>query len=594
MNSFTKNSRSINDCIPLLIAFVFLLSQQMNVCAQIANEPMWNYTIENVSVFSSPHAADLNSDGVKDIVLGAGQELLVTETGLLAIDGASGELLWSLPADDQVFSSAVFEDFTDDNVPEVVLCGRAAGLYVVDGANGEILWQYYNGTEFDADSLYNFYTPQFIPDHDGDGYKDIVAAYGGDVFQTPDDTIRPPGRLMAISGKTGALLAQDFMPDGKETYCSPIVVDLESDGILDLIYGSGGETVNGHLWRTTVADLLNNDISSSVSLRNGGPKGYIAAPSITDLNSDGVLDVIATSFNGMTSAINGANNELIWEVGYDGYETNNSPAIGQFTEDQVPDVFVTLGLGVWPQYTDHIQLMIDGASGEVLYEAYEGDLLQLNSPIAVDLNEDGKDEGVLTFNTIQYSPELDTTFFQFSVMAHDFVNDELFPLVPYGGGLLPVSSPLIDDLDGDGFLDLVYDYQTDSINVFQDVDVNVLRRTLNVMTPDQIAWGAYLGTDYNGLYLQDSFIGVYEQVSNNKDWQYHIEGELLKVEYNVPGNTPVLSCVDLLGRSTRIDTQLTSEQEAIFDLSVLNSGMYIIGIMDADQAIQHLLKMNVK
>jgi len=53
----------------------------------------------------------------------------------------------------------------------------------VSGRTGALLWQF-----DDADArnpIMNLYTPQLVPDMDGDGVPDILAVHGGDPLQDP-------------------------------------------------------------------------------------------------------------------------------------------------------------------------------------------------------------------------------------------------------------------------------------------------------------------------------------------------------------------------------------------------------------------------
>ena len=93
----------------------------------------WSTLIDSVSTLSSPRAADLNSDGTKDIVLGAGTDSTYSTYGVVALDGSSGQLLWNLPTPDEIFTSAVFNDINNDTIPDVFIGGRNAQLYAIDG-----------------------------------------------------------------------------------------------------------------------------------------------------------------------------------------------------------------------------------------------------------------------------------------------------------------------------------------------------------------------------------------------------------------------------------------------------------------------------
>ena len=104
---------------------------------------VWSAFTDSVVSYSSPRAVDLNNDGIKDVVIGAGKEGQQTNFGILAFNGANGSLLWSVPARNEVFSSPQFQDITNDNIPDVFIGGRDAQFYAINGANGNIIWQFF-------------------------------------------------------------------------------------------------------------------------------------------------------------------------------------------------------------------------------------------------------------------------------------------------------------------------------------------------------------------------------------------------------------------------------------------------------------------
>ena len=91
-----------------------------------------------IGTFSSPRVADLNGDNIGDIILGAGRaELQTSDSAVVALDGVSGDLLWTVSANDQMFGSATIEDITGDAVPDVFISGRAAELIAINGSSSE-------------------------------------------------------------------------------------------------------------------------------------------------------------------------------------------------------------------------------------------------------------------------------------------------------------------------------------------------------------------------------------------------------------------------------------------------------------------------
>lgn len=109
------------------IGFLLLISATIMVigsaCQSLFFKPdKWAQTIPNVGSMSSPVATDLNKDGIKDIVIGAGgKEFVNTSEGVLALDGRDGTILWKVPARNQVVGSAICQDITNDGIDDIFI-----------------------------------------------------------------------------------------------------------------------------------------------------------------------------------------------------------------------------------------------------------------------------------------------------------------------------------------------------------------------------------------------------------------------------------------------------------------------------------------
>src|SRR5690606_26270001 len=91
-------------------------------CGRKKAELTWEMNFPVIGSLSSPRSADLNGDGVLDIVMGAGRnELQHSNQGVLAINGATGAVLWQQEADDQVYGSPTFCDINGDGTPDALI-----------------------------------------------------------------------------------------------------------------------------------------------------------------------------------------------------------------------------------------------------------------------------------------------------------------------------------------------------------------------------------------------------------------------------------------------------------------------------------------
>ncbi|MCJ8164479.1 hypothetical protein MKJ04_06445 [Pontibacter sp. E15-1] len=467
----------------------------------------WAVHYKGIGTGSSPRMADLNDDGVLDIVLGAGgAENAPSDTAVIALDGTNGDMLWHVPGRNQVVGSALFYDITDDGVPDVYIGGRTAELVVIDGASGEVLWRFFpaDHTLNPADSgIYNFYNPQLVSDQDQDGKQDLLISNGGDYTIKPFDPRRPPGKLLVVSSRTGKTLSEARMPDGREIYMSVVKVRLKPDGEEEVIFGTGGETIGGHLYRVSLQDVLSGDLSEATVLATGKNKGFVAPPALADITGDGIYDVIANAVDGRTIAIAGATDSLLWSVALPGTEIYSGPAIGYFNADEVPDVFTNYSIGTWPMIRRSTQRMIDGQTGQVLFSDTLG-IFSCASPVVADFNEDGADDVLFVVNNLVRLHKYDydkkhinqLTVFNFRNNTHYTIGDTL-----PGSNL--ASTPWLGDLDDDGKLDIV-STSVDLDGQKNDIDRPTNLRVFHVKTPyfikNEIRWGSYMGSNYDGVF----------------------------------------------------------------------------------------------
>ena len=439
---------------------------------------------------SSPRVTDLTGDGVMDVVVGHGVESDFDRSQsrgyVVAIDGRTGRRLWRVDGRGAVFATAALADVSGDGVDDVFISGRDATLLAVDGARGALLWSFETEGEPRATGWHNFYSPALIPDQNQDGTVDLVVANGGDALVPSGDPRRPAGHLAVVSGRDGELLAKMPTPDGRETYMSPVVADI--DGRATVVFGTGGETVPGSLWWMPLESLLQQSDDGLRELARGRTAGFIGPASIADFTGDGVDDVVAAAFDGQVVAVDGGTGHRLWSRAFRGHQTYVSPALGYVDQDGVPDVVVVMLRGVWPRYDGARYAVIDGVSGHVIWHRLIGDFA-MSGALAVDLTGDGRDEAV--FPVRQTDPPATQLFV--SEVGRPAEEPRELAFLP--GGESP-SAPWIGDLDGDGCLDLLVTHSS-AIVGYSSTAITA-RYLLGAAVPEHISWGAYLGTKGDG------------------------------------------------------------------------------------------------
>jgi outer membrane protein assembly factor BamB len=450
----------------------------------------WTVYLNGLGTYSSPRLTDLNNDGTLDIIIGAGvKEGRHSDSSVIALDGKSGKLLWQIPGENQFVGSAVFIDMNKDGTNDIIIGGRSAELAAINGANGKILWQFTK-----EEQRYNFTTPQFIADLDHDNIKDILIAYGGDATKPAGDTIRPAGELLIISSATGKILSRATVPDKKETYLSVVIKDST------VLFGTGGESIGGHLYRTSLNNIIRGDISNAQILVTGTHKGFISSPVYADINRDGTPDIIINKVEGEMLVLDGKTDSIIWKLSFPGTEAYTNPAIGFFTNDSVPDIFCNYAIGVFPDLRRSIRFMADGRTGKIVYidtiKAF-----QYASAVVADMNNDGHDDILINQSEGKRLQFSDKYYSYLTVL--DFYNNNKYAIGDTVKATNLASTPWIGDMDNDGLLDIVHasvNYHDIKFDLEQPLGLFVGVHKLNTPAGQSIKWGAYMGSFYNNIF----------------------------------------------------------------------------------------------
>ena len=459
----------------------------------------WSVSFKGIGTFSSPRVTDLNGDGVGDIIIGAGrEEFQACDSAVIALDGLTGKMLWHVSAIDQVFGSASVKDINGDQVQDVIIGGRSAELIAINGRTGEVLWRF--DKKAGKEKWYGFYNSQFIKDQDNDGLEDILTSNGGNVWAAPHETKkRPPGTLVVISSRTGKLLAMAKMPDKRETYMSVSALPVDNEKDYKIIFGTGGETVGGNLYVTTLSTVLKGDFLKDARLLDSSPNnGYVAPAVWADITGDNVPDIIANAVEGKLVAFDGNSYQMLWSVKEQGTEAYSSIAPGYFTDDKVLDFFVSYAVGQWPKLEWSRQFMVNGATGKMEYLDSLG-FYQTSTPVVVDIDGDGRDEAIMSVNIHVYD-QLNNQALNNMLVVIGFKKNEVIQLSETNKGSNISTTPWIGDMDNDGLMDVVYCHATNTKKPYTFDGIRINRMATQIPIKAKIVWGAYMGSNYDGVF----------------------------------------------------------------------------------------------
>jgi hypothetical protein len=333
-----------------------------------------------------------------------------------------------------------------------------------------------------------------IPDQTGDGIPDLLVANGGGDGIRPGEP-RPPAALGVLSSFDGSIVAFALVPDGQETYMSPVVLPDDGAPSPTIVFGTGGETWGGALWETSLSAVMAGDLSGAQKLLSGTGKGMIAPPALADVDRDGRLDIIVATFDGRLIALSGSTKDVIWERDFEAAESYNTPVLGFFDRDDVPDVFAVFLHGAFPDYSSAERVLLSGRDGALLWQEEAGDFAMAGD-VAVDLDGDGIDEVIFNANTLR-DPLTGRPADQQLYLVDSARKKAQAWGMPLGA--FAPGSPWVGDLDTDGCLDLVMPRHSSEPGTNDGL---VTRFRVAAPVPATISWGGYFGTRFDSTVVE--------------------------------------------------------------------------------------------
>ncbi|MBC7228162.1 MAG: VCBS repeat-containing protein [Thermoflexales bacterium] len=353
------------------------------ILAVYQSEGLFWYRRVDAPINSSPAVGDINRDGYPEIVVTIGGDVydVYHHGGAIAFD-RFGNPLWRFYTQDHnrdgykdgVFSSPTLCDVNNDGYLEVVFGGWDQRIYLLD-YQGRPLWNnlpsgfpgpgYYN-----ADTIWS---TAACADLNRDGYQEIIVGAditGGGIL--PDGTQTQDGGFLYIFDKDGNVLVRRYLSE--TIYASPAVGDLDRDGDLEIVSGTGWYWWDAHkrneqpyvyvfdTGRVFDPSLHYSD-PAKLPFLNGWPQpteypGF-SSPALGDLDGDGDLEiVIGTGHPDLQNDhIDGAGKVYAWH--HNGIPVNrwpvqpknqqgadgpifSSPTIANVDSDESPEVLFSM------------------------------------------------------------------------------------------------------------------------------------------------------------------------------------------------------------------------------------------------------------
>jgi len=290
------------------------------------------------SVFASPNYADVDGNGVKDIIIGG------WNNQVRALDGDGGGTLWTSYAGDWLFSSPAIGPVGGSDIPDVLVGCYDKKLYAINGEDGSGLWDFpTNGVISSSPAI-----------GDIDGGDDLEVAFGSHDYY-----------LYVVRLTTGAQVWKKIT--GGSIVSSPAIYDFDGDSDMDVVVGSG----SGNLFCFDGLDGTVKWVFPTAGAIN-------SSPAIGDINNDGQREIVVGSLDGNVYAVN-TQGKQVWSFPVGGYIWS-SPALGDVNGDGSLDV--AIGADNTNFY------LIDGKTGGEIWTFPSGNRIW-SSPSLVDMTGDG-------------------------------------------------------------------------------------------------------------------------------------------------------------------------------------------------------------
>lgn len=303
-------------------------------CQNLAVTTLWSRTLTKLNSEAPLRKADLDGDSVEDIIIGFGVDDSISfdtsndipqctvpisgqidlcEGGIMALNGATGDVMWKYWTPYAIFSLFCKFDINEDRVNDCIISGPGGLLQAVDGKYGKLIWELkkfniQSPDEIDINSI-DLYTINLMRDLNSDGVPDIIGAHTDEKFGIRE------GHIRLISGKNGKIIRSIPAPFKEEIFV-PVQLMTLNDGSEFLLVLTGGQNTAGGVYKIRLDSLKNFRDDNDYTTVQRSSSGFLVPAILTDLNGDSVEDFVVSSFNSTVYAFNGATNSILWTFSF--------------------------------------------------------------------------------------------------------------------------------------------------------------------------------------------------------------------------------------------------------------------------------------
>ena len=295
---------------------------------------LWQRFLPEVWYWAQPQMADLNLDGIAEVIVPFGNWPL-GGNGLYILHGNNGSTYWEIRGlgGNSIASSLVIGDIDGDGYPTIFVASEdvtrelegtarltaishdgeilhqtfvwracAGGLSLADGDNDGVFELYmgdrhmYQGDGSWGKGVRSFWAENLtvrwnhpdilcssqappLADVNGDGILDVIVS-------------NQRGGVLVLDSRTGSAIRKDVSRRDLPTHYQGSVYDIDGDGNLEILFADGDHSSTPD--DIAVFDLVEWQVDGRIDV---GLNHY--GPQVADVTGDGNMEIIATSFNGI-------------------------------------------------------------------------------------------------------------------------------------------------------------------------------------------------------------------------------------------------------------------------------------------------------
>ena len=289
-----------------------LVAMKWNGGSGANNMGIWFATDVGAPINSTPAVADIDDDGLPEIVVGLGGDVSdKNQHGGVAAYEHNGTLKWFFYTHDYygdpgytegVFSSPTLCDVDSDGDMEIAFGSWDQRIYLLDH-EGHSLWSTpgWGSGYFNQDTVWS---SAACADLNHDGYKEIII--GADMTHGTliDGTSVQDGGMLYIFDHNGNVLVRRYIEEA--IYAAPAVGDLDGDGDLEIVSGTSfawwqatGGAVQPRVYVFDTSQVFgskNYYDPTKLPNEDGWPKNTtypgFSSPALADLDGNGDLEIV--------------------------------------------------------------------------------------------------------------------------------------------------------------------------------------------------------------------------------------------------------------------------------------------------------------